>query len=352
MKRLVFSKEKDQNGKEKIVMTDKYKKRLDLLPRIICIVIALIIWIYCVNMNENNVVTTFSVKLKVVGAESMSHGLQIYDIENISEVKMTVKGTNRDINKYGASDYTAYIDVSQINSSGWTNVKIVTDIPKDSSISLVSVDNDRISVFADTQAEVYVPINIGEGQDFKSSPNYTYTYGIDGAKIIDGISCVSVKGPKSIVEQLSRAEYLLEGEFMTSKVISGFSLKFYDGKGEVVGANNLNGMTQGVINYDTTGMKKNVGVRMEKALNISVLPTDTLLNHEYICEPATLTVVGDPEVLKHIDVYTLKTDVTEVGTYNYTITAETLELQGVMLKDEQVEVIVTVREKIVVLPNE
>ena len=129
MKRVEFSKQFEKNGSTSTVITNKPRRRLDLFPRLVCIFLALIIWLYCVNVTQAEVEATITVKLEIVGAENMSDGMQIYSEQN-PEVTFRVKGKERDITKYTSLDYRAYIDVSKIDSVGWQPLTIVIVTPK------------------------------------------------------------------------------------------------------------------------------------------------------------------------------------------------------------------------------
>lgn len=339
MRQYDFKKEYDQNGRESVVIENQSRRRLDLVPRLVCLVFAIIIWIYCVNINENDVVTTFTVKLNVIGGESMSDGMSVYSTGNVSEIKMTVQGTNRDINKYTASDYSASIDVSSINSVGWSTLKIQTTIPENSTLKLLSTDIDTVSVYADVSAEREVPMSITQGSITQPS-NYKLDYKIDG-----DIDKIMIKGPKSLIDKISKAEYLLEGEFNKSKDISGFALNFYNENGEQITSGNSDNVSTSAISYDTSKMKIIVSVTAPAVLKIRAVGNNPSYN--YAVDAVTANVVGDPEMLSGLPDYIIDMENRDIGVHQVSLKAEELGFpDGVRLEDEQIYVIVRITEKV------
>lgn len=350
MKQVDFKKEYDEHGKESVVISDSRKIRLDLIPRIMCLLLAVIIWIYCVNITEDDVVATFTVKLGIVG--EMQNGLEMYTSSNVTEVTLTVQGTNRDINKYTASDYSATIDVSNIDSVGWSNLKIITAKPKgseNSKLTILNTNIDSVTVYADYSGEVHVPLSIREGSINKPE-NYNFSYMLE-----DGVDSILITGPKTLIEQVSRAEYLLEGEggqplkLEQSMVISGFPLNFYNNNGEIISAGKAGEMSSSFIKYDTTSMKVNVSVTTEAPLKVSPLNGSEDCTYDVMISSERATLISDPSVLKTLP--TLPIDVseyTERGSYTKVISAsEVAQIYAnfgykVQLKEENITLTVKV----------
>ncbi|MBE6547342.1 MAG: hypothetical protein E7667_00490 [Ruminococcaceae bacterium] len=353
MRQMNFKKEYDERGRESVVIGNKSKKRLDIVPRLICVLLALIIWIYCVNINESDVVTTFTVKFEVVGQNSMGNGLQMYDIsQDISEIKVTVQGTNRDINKFTSSDYKAYIDVSKITSAGWSTVEIVTEIPKDSSLKILSVDKDTVSVYADIPTSAVIPLSIKEGNISKPSAA-SFDYKLEGADEKDGKWYITINGPKGIIEGIIGAEHILEGDFNSSKEISGFPLNFYGADGSLINAGGSNNVSGSMITYDTSKMTIKVDVSTEKTVPVRASHGTPECNHECIPSISNITVVGDPKALESLSEILIQVAETVPGTYDYVLTDDIIGVQGAVLKNGEQKVTVTVKEiENQVIPND
>lgn len=332
MKQFDFKKERDENGQEKVVIANQSKRRLDLFPRLICLLIAVIIWMYCVNINEDDVVTTFTVKPVIVGVENMADGLSIYNNTDIPDVVITVQGTNRDINKYSASDYTVYIDVSTVDSTGWNTVKINAKAPEGSSLSILSQDKDVMNVYADRSTSVVIPITYTE-KDFTKKPAYNYSYGFE-----EDIESITITGPKTIVENIERAEYVLTGDYNSSQTISGITLEFYK---KNFGTDEDPREKSSWIKYDPINF--NIDITTTAPMFFNLVNTDH--NFYYSLDVSSTNIIGDPEVLKALSGYSIDmTDYSVAGIYKLNINEMITLPEGVSLESENVVITLTVTE--------
>ena len=151
---------------DEIIISDVKKRKLDIVPRIICLIFAIIVWIYFVNINDSSVTATFKVKLDVSGTDTLKNnsGQIMYGLET-QEVTITVKGTNRDLKKYSQTDYSASIDVGAITSSGKHSMEIVPVLPGGAALSLsvVSVEPQNITFYTDLEATKTVKFEAVKG---------------------------------------------------------------------------------------------------------------------------------------------------------------------------------------------
>ena len=327
MKQNDFIRETDGEGNERIVVSNRPRRKLDIIPRLICVVFALIIWLYCVNINENDVVATYTVKIETTG--SFADGVSIYDDRNVSEVKITVQGSNRDINKYTASDYKAYVDVSKIHKYGWSSLDLEIVLPggSQSTLSLLSSDIDSIEVYADISATKEIPIMLDE-TGFTRSPNYTYDI-----KYTDKLS---ITGPKTVVDTIAAASIILNGESTdTSTLKTGPGIKFL---GESLATSDV--IVSNLVMYDPGKVSLNIGVSGTKSVSLEGVG----ISSDYSCvfDVATVNIVGDPKLLEHISECSVQLQSTE-GIFPIDLTSEMLGLpDGVKLQTENISVVATV----------
>ena len=73
MKQYQFMKDTDDNGNETVNVTYKPKRRLDLFARLACLLVALVIWLGMVNINETDVTETMVLKIEYVGLEDLEN---------------------------------------------------------------------------------------------------------------------------------------------------------------------------------------------------------------------------------------------------------------------------------------
>ena len=87
MKQYDFVSGTDENGKTVVSVGDAPKrKKLDIIPLIICFFLSLGIWIYMVNLNDTDVTATMTIPIEIEGitTEDKKMTFNIYGVETSS----------------------------------------------------------------------------------------------------------------------------------------------------------------------------------------------------------------------------------------------------------------------------
>lgn len=179
----------------------KSKKKVNILAFIGCFVLAFIIWIYVMNVKLYDNTKTFSIKMDIKGESSLLND-RSFSVFGASEtlVKVTVQGSNADIQKFSEKDFRVYIDVSNIEKKGVNFLNIVVETPS-SSISVVSTDPIQTTVYVDEKvSNVKKPINVIDEEGETVSTN---DYDINVGEI-------NIAGPKSYVDEISYAQVVVD----------------------------------------------------------------------------------------------------------------------------------------------
>ena len=179
----------------------KSKKKVNILAFIGCFVLAFIIWIYVMNVKLYDNTKTFSIKMDIKGESSLLND-RSFSVFGASEtlVKVTVQGSNADIQKFSEKDFRVYIDVSNIEKKGVNFLNIVVETPS-SSISVVSTDPIQTTVYVDEKvSNVKKPINVIDEEGETLSTN---DYDINVGEI-------NIGGPKSYVDEISYAQVVVD----------------------------------------------------------------------------------------------------------------------------------------------
>ena len=312
MKQNDFIRERNENGEEVITVANHSKYKLDLWPRLICLLLALIFWLYVVNINDTDVTATITVRLDISGMDDLAHrtGLLVYGVQK-TEITLVVKGSNRDIKKYSSEDYSAFLDVSSINSSGKHTVEVKPNMPVGSSLSVVSIEPQNITLYADESVSKVVPLNVITGNITTVS---AYEYSI--TKSADNIQ---ISGPKSIVDNISSALYRLEGEFYSSKSFTGFSVDFLDSNGDYVMHDNSG------ITYSTADITVRMNVIAQKSVPVTVEVSGSGSKLEYTLSQNYVSILGDPNALAQISEYSIHlSDAVAGRTVSHILSSESL----------------------------
>ena len=315
MKQHDFIKDSDANGNEDIVIAQAKRRRLDLIARLICLIFAFVLWIYFVNMNDDDVTAEIKVTLDVVGKETLKNetGQMVYGLDT-QEITLVVKGTNRDIKKYSASDYKVRVDVSKLSGAGKHTLEVTPEIPGETGLklSVESVQPQNVIIYSDyvSAKEVAFEVeNVGI-----TTP---YTLGT----ISQSADKVLVTGPRAILDTIQKAKFRLSEKtpFHTSTTYTGFKLDFCDANGEYVPYDET------IITYSTSDIRVEVPIYTQKNVGFSVLVDGTLLDSDkYSIEPTRATIVGDPTLLLADDLKDYRIVLS--------ITKEELERGGVIVR--------------------
>ncbi len=332
MKQHDFIKDADSND---IVISDVKKKKLDIVPRLICLVFAIILWIYFVNINDSSVTATFKVRLDVTGADVLknSSGQMMYGLDT-QEVTITVKGTNRDLKKYSAADYLAAIDIGSVSGTGKHSIEVVPVLPSDTSLSLsvVSVEPQFVTFYTDIVETKTVDFEAVMGGEV------TTPYQLN---VVQNKTTVDITGPRSVIESIVSAKYSIKsGDYHTSTKFSGFKLSFFDQNGDSVPYDDR------IITYSTDNTVVELMVTTEGSMGIDLLLGGSPLPSNITYSYDSITVIGDPTVILSDAVKNgkIKASVTQeqIDSGSLTVRVENEDLPtGVMLKEDYVDVVIT-----------
>ena len=292
MKQFDFTRDPEKTGEEGISIQHTPKRKLDLWPRLVCLVIAIFIWIYMVNLNDTDVSTTVTLKINVEGIDVLraEENMVVYGLDR-NVVTITVKGSNRDLRKYTEEDYVATIDVSNLDRDGKHTIPITIITPSGSSIAVSAMDVKNVNLYSDYIMTKSVRFNVLRG-DMTTVTTYTYD-------IVQSAYYVDVTGPRAMIDTIDSAQYYVEGEFYSSKSFSGFALRFCDKNGDYVS------FESDAVSYSTSDVTVKVDVRTQKSIPVVVKVTG--IGADLVATPqmSYVTVHGDPMALAQVSEYTV-----------------------------------------------
>lgn len=186
------------DGEDPGVKSSVKKKIFGVVPVIVCAILAVMLWYYVIQVDNDSYEETFSgVTVELAGTNELQdrEGLFVYSGYNYT-VNVTVSGKKTVISKYSASDIKVTADLSHIDASGEYDVALSTTLP--SGMFFVRSDFDTVSVFVDEKAQVTLPVKVAVVGITKSGE---LDYGDPEPEIAD----VVVTGPKTEVALLDHA---------------------------------------------------------------------------------------------------------------------------------------------------
>ena len=260
MKQYDFMKDPDVQGSDSITVEHTPKRKLNLFPRIICLLVALGIWIYMFNMNEDDITTEIDLQIEVVGTEVLEEkGMMYYGFDQ-NTVTIKVQGTNRDLRQYKASDYKATVDVSGIIDKTVNNLAIKIEHP--TNLTLVDKSITSVGILFDYVQEADI-------SDIEVVLSAASAVGLEGELNLD---TVPVEGAKELIDKIARIEIVIDGDVKEGDNITysdiATSIHYYD-------ANENEIMSKGGVSIDIEKLK---GLSETETLSVKIVekePSDT-----------------------------------------------------------------------------
>lgn len=288
---------KDPEGgaNDPITVEHTPKKKLDLFPRIVCLLVALGIWIFMVNMNDPNSSETFTLKLDLVGATNIvsedGTPLTVVGMDK-SEVTITVKGTNRDLKSFAKGEYRATVDVSAVKKTGDITIPVKITTPAGSSINLVSSDITEVTLSIDLVTEKDIPFSVFFAEDSVPAEGVEYEVQVlvGGNDISTLDNKIRIKGPKSVVDHITGATYTVKHGEQTNSYLSILPTYTVDSADPID--------TSRVICSDISVAVKAFS---ERTKTIELVEVRDVFEYVISSETTEITVKGDPKFLDSVD---------------------------------------------------
>ncbi len=209
---------KEQNGN----LTVKKNKKADLMAKIGCVVVAIIIWSFAKGNDTTVQEEIFSsIPVEIVNNSNFS----VLSGDDVT-VDVTLSGTRSAMNKISRQDIRAYVEMIDITEAGVYKFDISYDIPN--GIKFERSTSDSISVYADNTSSAVVPVKtdvinvILDGE---------HELGIND--ITTDVDKITVTGPEKIISKIQYAVLTadLDHRLLTGTVIYSGRLSVVDSEG-------------------------------------------------------------------------------------------------------------------------
>ena len=141
-----YSFERNSGTDVNIVAKKKKGRKLGIIPRLLCLIVAAVIWLYVMYMRrEEFEVVIEDVPIELQGEDRIleKYGLEVVDGDYT--VDITIRGKKSVIDTYTKGNIKAYVDIRNISNAGDFELEIKHQIPYYSFIT-VKMDIDTITV--------------------------------------------------------------------------------------------------------------------------------------------------------------------------------------------------------------
>lgn len=265
------------------------KKGHNILPKIISVLLAFILWFYVMTV-ESPINQEVFRGIPVEVLLPTSGELSIYSGYNVT-VDVTVSGKKSDLNQISAESFKATADASTYTQAGKYSVPVEIQVP--GGFSLVDKSINLLSVYLDAKATASVPVQI-------KIPEYVLSEGLEfggDSDIEKSVSEVFLSGPKSILDTVEAALVTIPplGNVSSTVRASG-NVTLIDANGDPV--------SNPYVSVGTATVDVRIPVFMTKNITLKVDFKNKLLNSsnsKVEISPSTIKIRGAVETVSVLE---------------------------------------------------
>lgn len=268
---------------------DSFVKRHAIIPKLICVAAAFLLWIYVFRMDSVDTESTFTgvtVTLENTSVIENESSLYVYSgYGNLVDV--TVVGRKSVIRDYTAEDIRVTADLSPIKSAGEYFVRLNVNLPN--GLTLSSLSSNTVTVYVDVKETKNLDVNA-------RMVSGTVAEGYELGELEPKYSTVAVTGPKTALDQIDSALIRLELGYIDRSLSA-------TGRIELVSKDNEEIDTR-YLQLARTEMEVKVPLYTYKEVELTVDSKYGYLNDDnckITITPETVLLKGDPAALAGVD---------------------------------------------------
>lgn len=266
-----------------------------LVTALISVAFALTVWTYVVTVVSPNSDTTFENVPVVVQGEALlqDRGLMITHTD-ISAATLHLEGSRMDLNKLSSSNISLTVDVSKIYEAGTHNIGYSIGYPGDvasNAFTVLSKNPSSVQVVVEERISKTVPLEIqyngALAQDFVA----------DKENIELDVEGIGITGPKSAMDQITKAVISLDLEGRSESLRDQFTYTLCDDDGEPVDAQMV------VADVAEVNLTLRIVRVKEIALTLNVIDGGgaTAQTSTITIDPPTILISGGDALLEGLD---------------------------------------------------
>ena len=295
--------------KSKINLTD------NLFLKILSVLIAILIWLVVMNINDAEKTTSFPVPVELVNTEVITNNGKVFRVLEGSEfVTVKVRARKSIIDELDRTDFILTADMQK--DLKYDRMVGITVECKNKSINIdenVSLSRSNVEVSIEDSATEQFQVHVRHTGD----PNNGLVVG----SMVPEQTIIKITGPVSLVEKIKTVEAMVDITGIPGMTVKTCELKLYDAAGGIidntylkyVGKNDGIDVTVSMLNTKTVPLK----------FNYTGNPAENYAVKEISYKPETVEIAGSAEVLSRI--------------FRWEIPAEAVDVSGI---DEELQLVV------------
>lgn len=283
----------DKNGTESSVRNSRL---MNIILFVVCLIVAVCVWIYAVQSDTTEYEETFSVKVSLVNTSVLEKGtgLSIFSGDNTS-IDVTLVGSRSDVTSLTVDDITATADVSSITSSGTFPLNITVKVNGKATVK--SLSNSSVTVYADRRNTVILPIRT---RLVRATHQTSYIV----RDPVPSVDTVTVMGPGATLDTLDYAEAVIDfdNQMLTTSITSICPIRLISKSGMEV--------NDPYLSMSISEVQVDVAVYTTKDLPLKIKFANGYFTNDVVSTtivPNTVRVQGDPVLLATLSEIVLQT---------------------------------------------
>lgn len=272
-------------------MVSMEKKNLNNLGlKVISLVIAVVIWIVVVNVDDYKTTKQISgIEIEFINGSAITEKNKVYEVPKGTTVDIVVKGKRSVVEKLTSEDFKAVADLSKMSVTNAVAVKVSavsSYIGKD--LTITYTDN-AVVVAVEDKLETQFPITVQTTSDVAEG------YAIRSKTATPNL--ITVKGAESVVKNIREVVVSVDVKDANQNLSAVAEPIFIDGNGEIIDSSKFE--------YDVDKVDVYIEVMKTKELSVKVSGKGELREGYAIAsidyQPTTIEVVGEPADLAKVE---------------------------------------------------
>lgn len=260
----------------------EWVKKHDVLNKALAFVIALLLWLYVVNVVNQTDSTNFkNIVPNYVGSEELMNtvNLMVTNQEE-STVSVEIGGKRSALLNLAEEEIQVIVDISKCKEAGVYTLPYTVKLPSEN-LQLTKKSPAQLTVRLDKIVPANVPVRV--------SQEGSIAEGYMAAEVTLTPKILSITGLQDEVSQVSYARVRMTKKNMTTSVLEQMDYEFCDAEDNVLDLPSLRAET------DTVEVSMPILKLRELPLAVEILEGGGAYNKNvnYTVEPATITVAGE-----------------------------------------------------------
>ena len=305
----------------------------DITWKIISICVAIILWLYIVDVQNPPMISTYKdIPVSFLNSDVLEQYNLVFLEGNTQKVTVRLKGRRKIITSINSAGIKAIMDLSGLKGVAGVSefsIPIQVELPVDD-IEIVNQEPYSATVIVDKIVQVQVPIDvitIGEPQD---------TYVIDEPTVNPGK--VVIEGPSSILAKVTSVQAIVDVSGYNYDITKVQEYRVVDAEGNII--------ENEYFKKNTDGVQVNVPIKKRKEIPITHqfigAPLENYIISDVRIIPDRVAIVGKEEALEDINEILTEPINVDGITENVSISIPLIVQEGVTVENNRTTVTVRI----------